>query len=400
MNKFIIVLIFISAASFFNPLDLVSPQISKFIYYASIIWGLFIIRRKPKSQTIWYPKRAFCMIIVGFIGALLMASSFQNQSFSVSLIAILPYFFAYLSFFVFMKLNIDETVVKKIILSFLICSIIIYIVNYITFPIMFFGDKDAADIDDSRGIIRIGVQYLDLFILAIFYSINQWLLYKKKKWLMIMVLCFIMIVLSVTRQIITITTVLGTLFFLKKSNFYQKVVFIILVTFFTVYILPEIPIYKALIETTENQIDNNENKREDVRIRAARFYLDEYQTNDFTRIFGNGIPSIGNSRWGNNFEMITRSEGFYSSDIGWIGFYWHFGLITVVGVLILLVRAVIIKKDPDHEYLTYYFLAIILLSVMSAPILIYRQVLDIMLVLYMTFAFGRKNLPNRLKTIC
>ena len=205
-----------------------------------------------------------------------------------------------------------------------------------------------------------------------------------------MILCLIMIILSVTRQIIAITLILGTLFFLKKSNIYQKIIFVITISLFTIYILPQIPIYKALVETTQNQIDNNKNKKEDVRIRAARFYLDEYQTNDITRIFGNGIPSIGNSKWGDDFENTTRNEGYYSSDIGWIGFYWHFGIITVLGVFILLFKAATIKKSPDHEYLTYYCWAIILLSIMSAPILIYRQVIDIMFVLYLTFAFGRK----------
>lgn len=394
MNKFIVIIIFLSATSFFNPLGIISPQLSKFIYYVCIILGLLFLKHKAKVKNFKYPNRAFYMIIIGFIGALLMAFSLQEQSFIVSLVAILPYFFAYLSFFVFKNSGINETEAKKIILGFLICSVVIYIVNYVTFPFMIFGTKDATEIDDSRGVIRIGVQYLDLFVLATFYAINQWLLSKKKKWLIIMLVCIIMIVLSVTRQIIAITFILGALFFLKKSKIYQKIIFITIISLFTLYILPEIPIYKALVETTQNQIDNNENKKEDVRIRAARFYFDEYQTNDITRIFGNGIPSIGNSKWGDDFEMTTRSEGYYSSDIGWIGFYWHFGLITVIGVFILLVKGATIKKSPDHEYLTYYCWAIILLSIMSAPILVYKQIIDIMFVLYLTFAFGRKDIKS------
>lgn len=390
MNKFITILIFLSASSFFNPLGIISPQLSKFIYYVCIILGLFFLKNKAKVNNFKYPNRAFYLIVIGFIGALLMAFSLQEQSFIVSLVAILPYFLAYLSFFVFKNSGINEAEAKKVILGFLICSVIIYIVNYITFPFMIFGAKEATEIDDSRGVIRIGIQYLDLFILATFYAINQWLLSKNNKWIIIMTLCLIMIILSVTRQIIAITLILGTLFFLKKSNIYQKIIFVITISLFTIYILPQIPIYKALVETTQNQIDNNKNKKEDVRIRAARFYLDEYQTNDITRIFGNGIPSIGNSKWGDDFENTTRNEGYYSSDIGWIGFYWHFGIITVLGVFILLFKAATIKKSPDHEYLTYYCWAIILLSIMSAPILIYRQVIDIMFVIYLTFAFGRK----------
>ena len=394
MNKFVTILIFLSASSFFNPLGIISPQLSKFIYYVCIILGLFFLKNKAKVNNFKYPNRAFYMIVIGFIGALLMAFSLQDQSFIVSLVAILPYFLAYLSFFVFKSSGIDENSTKTIILGLLICSTIIYIVNYITFPYMIFGNNDSTEIDDSRGVIRIGIQYIDLFILATFYAINQWLLSKKKKWLIIMVICLIMIVLTVTRQVIAVTAILGALFFLKKSKFHQKFIFIILISIFTIYILPEIPIYKTLVETTQNQIDNNENKKEDVRIRAARFYFDEYQTNNITRIFGNGIPSLGNSEWGKEFQRTVYYEyggnGCFTSDVGWIGFYWHFGLIAVIGVFMLLLKAATIKKSPDHEYLTYYCWAIILLSIMSAPILIYRQVIDIMFVLYLTFAFGRK----------
>lgn len=400
MNKFIVILIFLSASSFFNPLGLISPQLSKFIYYACVLLGILFFKFKKRTINIYYPRKTFNMIIIGFIGALIMAYLFQNQSFTVSLIAILPYLFAYLSFFVFKNSGINEVEVKKIILGFLICSIVIYIVNYVTFPVMIFGNKDPTEIDDSRGVLRIEVQYIDLFILATFYTINQWLLSKKKKWLVIMSVCLIMIVLSVTRQVIAITFILGTLFFLRKSNIFQKMIFIIISSLFIIYLLPEIPIYKSLVETTQNQIDNNENNEEDARIRASRFYLNEYQTNNITRIFGNGIPSIGNSKWGDNFEKVTRSEGCYSSDIGWIGFYWHFGLITVLGVFMCLFKAATIKKRPDYEYLTYYCWAIILLSIMSAPILIYSQVIDIMFVLYLTFAFGKENIRStRYKTL-
>ena len=97
MNKIITILIFLSASSFFNPLGIISPQLSKFIYYVCIILGLFFLKNKAKVNNFKYPNRAFYMIVIGFIGALLMAFSLQEQSFIVSLVAILPYFLAYLS---------------------------------------------------------------------------------------------------------------------------------------------------------------------------------------------------------------------------------------------------------------------------------------------------------------
>lgn len=331
------------------------------------------------------------MIVVGIVGAVVMATMFQEQSFGVSLVAALPYLLGYLSFLVFMKSGIDEATTIKIIFGMLCCSLFVYAVNYITFPAMVFGNSDADNIDSSRGVIRIGVKYIDLFMLSTFYGINQWLLCKKKKWLVVVGVSALMIVLSVTRQVIGITVIMGTLFLLKRLPLYKKAIFVVLAVVFMYTVLPEIPIYKALVETTEAQMERNGTK-EDVRLRSSRFYFDEYQTNAMTRVFGNGIPSIGNSRWGNNFEAETRAIGCYSSDIGWIGFYWHFGLIAVLGVFLLLLKGAMLKKTADREYLTYYCYSMMLLSVMSAPILIYHQIIDIMLVLYLVFGFQNKRI--------
>lgn len=388
---FLVILIILAAANFYNPFGLISPQASKFVFYFSSLslWIISCSKTNTLRSIKRFPKISYYLILVGIIGALFMAIAFQEQSFSVSLIAILPYFFAYLSLFLFIKSGIGTDVIKKIIFGLLCCSIIIYIINYTTFPLMPFGNMDADDVDSSRGIIRIGILYLDLFVLGMFYSINQWLLVKKRKWLLAVAVCGLMIVLSVTRQLIVITAVLGILFFMKKASVYQKIIFVAIILVFTVYILPEIPIYKALVETTQNQMNRTDN-REDPRIRAARFFLEEYQTNEMTRIFGNGKPSIGNSPWGNEYGFLTHGEGCYPSDVGWIGFYWHFGLLGTIGVFLLLFHTARLRKSRENEYLTYYFYAIILLSILSAPILVYRQIVDVMLVLSLTYKLNNK----------
>lgn len=388
-----------AAANFYNPFGLIPKQVPKLVFYLVILLLLFTGNRKISLRSIkGFPRKSYLLILFGMIGALIMAATFQEQSFAVSAMAILPYFFGYLSFLSLVRSGVETDVIKKIILGMLCCSVIIYIVNYVSFPLMPFGDKDADSIDASRGVIRIGVLYTELFILAVFYSINQWLISKKKKWLVAIAACGLMILLSVTRQVIAITVLFGALFIMKRARVYQKILFVAFALVFAIYVLPEIPIYKALVETTQNQMNREDNK-EDPRIRASRFYLYEYQTNDLTRILGNGIPSIGNSRWGDKFETITRSEGCYSSDLGWIGFYWHFGAIASIGVLFVLFNAARLRKEPENEYLTYFFYAIILLSVLSAPILIYKQVISIMLVLYLTYKPDNKRHTAYITTV-
>lgn len=90
---FLLVLMIVSAAGFYNPLGIVNAQLSKSIYYLStvllIIFGNNSVKLRQISK---FPYISYRMVLLGMIGAALMASFFQEQSLSVSIVAILPYF--------------------------------------------------------------------------------------------------------------------------------------------------------------------------------------------------------------------------------------------------------------------------------------------------------------------
>lgn len=382
---FLLVLMIVSAAGFYNPLGIVNAQLSKSIYYLStvllIIFGNNSVKLRQISK---FPYISYRMVLLGMIGAALMASFFQEQSLSVSIVAILPYFFGYLSLLSLFRSGINEKDILKIIYSLVIISFVIYWINFITFPNMIFGTMDASEVDDSRGMVRLGVLYIELYVFLLYYSIEQWIISRQQKWLAIIAICILMIVLSLARQVIVISAIMGCLYAVKKFVWFKKILFIGIVAFVVLYVVPEIPIYKAMVEVSEQQKEMNKT-RDDPRIRCFNFYTDSYQTNEFTKIFGNGVPSIGNSQWGIQFEKITRSEGVYSSDLGWIGFYYHFGLIAAIGVFFLLLKSALYSLRNGNLYISYFLITIMLFCLLSAPILIYRQVINIMLIIYLSY---------------
>ena len=109
-----------------------------------------------------------------------------------------------------------------------------------------------------------------------------------------------------------------------KKIFLKIVIGVVLACIFCVYvILPQIPIVKAMMEVSEQQVQNNADD-EDIRIKAWRFYTVEFQDNIYCQIFGNGIPSYGNSRWGNYVDKTTGfpkdgGNGCFTVDVGWAG---------------------------------------------------------------------------------
>ena len=389
-NIIFIIIMIAASASFYNPLGIVNPQLAKFVFYAvSLILILWGNRNNTMCYIKHFPIKSYKMILYGMLGACVMAYFFQEQNFTTSLVAILPYFFGYLSLYVFVKSGLTESQVIKIVFGLLIVSLLIYVVNTITYPRMFFGSSDGDGVDDSRGMLRLGVGYIELYMFMLLYSINKWLCTKKYKWIAVAVICLVMIVFSLTRQVIALSIIFATAYLLRKLVWYKKVFFLALTICFAIFVVPEIPIYKAMVEVSVKQKEDSA-ERDDPRVRCFKFYTDTYQTNTLTRIFGNGIPSIGNSKWGNKFEIETRNRGTYSSDLGWIGFYWHFGLFSALGMFLLLLKTAILKKNETNTYLSYYSCMIIFLAVLSAPILIYKQVISIMLIVYYTYITQNK----------
>ena len=379
--------------SFFNPLGLIPSIISKFIYYVLCLIGLFYSLRRGKNlKHIVYPRSLYRMIILGIIMSIFMASFFQDQSFLTSLIATLPYLFGYITFYILMKLNIPTIKIEKAIWTFCYISMGIYIINVISFPNIIFGtEKEAYDM--SRGVVRLGIMLIELIVLFFFYSINQWILFKKKVYILLIFLTALFIVLSVTRQYILLSFGLGFILILQKASLAKKIAVIVFCFFIYKFVLPQLPMYNAMVELTEAQAEKNEYDKEDIRIQAWQFYTYEYQTNSMTAILGNGVPSLGNSQWGNEFREAVYPDyggnGCFTSDVGWAGFYWNYGLFTTLGLFFLLLKAAFKKKEKKEQYLSYWCIFIIITSVASGPIIIYYQIISIMTVLYLIY--GKEN---------
>lgn len=385
----IFVLILLSSLSFYNPMGIISQSVSKLIFYIIFLYALYIAFKSGISlKNVKYPKASYLLILSGFLTALLDAQLFHNQNIVISFIAILPYLFAYLVFYILLKFDIPKHSIIKIIFIFCYISMGVYLINYFTLPNKFFGGA-IEDIDTSRGLARIGVFNIELIVFLLFYSITQWSLTKKRNYLYLIILSVVYIFLSLTRQIIFLSLVLGLILYLKKQSIFQKILIVFISIIIYNWVLPKIPIYNNLVELSESQAEENNNGDENIRITAWKFYTNEYQKNELTRIFGNGVPSIGNSEWGDEFQKTVYFEyggnGCFTSDVGWAGFYWNYGLFATIGLICLLLKAIFCKKQKNEEYLTYWCIFIFITSITSGPIIISKQIVSVMTVLYLIF---------------
>lgn len=396
MEKFkyiLLILIYLAAQNFFNPLGLVPLQLSKALFYVFCIVGLFITRKNYIVHHLHYPIMAYKCVIAGIVISIFSVWMIYDQPLMISVMTTLPYLFGYLYFYIMLSFNIDKQKLIKLIEFLVVCSFLMYVVNILTVPNVIFGAQ-AEEYDDSRGVIRLTVPMIELVVMYLFYSINQWVETAKRRWILFIIIAGFLVIMSVIRQIILLSFIFSFLLIMQRVKWWKKIVALMCISFFVSCILPEIPIYKKMMEVSEQQISSNKYEEEDIRVRAWRFYTIEYQKNFFTQIFGNGLPSKGNSKRGDEMEKKTSyaygGNGCFLEDVGWAGFYWLFGIFATIGLAVLLIKAARAAFITHRFYLFYWFLFIILSSIASAPILYNYKVVSLCFGLYLVFGYGKK----------
>lgn len=392
MRKTLFVLTFFSTVGFLNPMQMFSEQALKLMFYLCIaLSAVEVILNGRRINDISYPRKCYWLMLAIIAMSTVPASMFHDQSIKVSFMAMLSYLLSYMYFWILMKGGLSERFIMKWIMVGCVIAIPIYFINVLSFPNVIFGQELQGE-DLSRGILRVPVMFLEFFVLVFFYSINRILLGKGKrnKWMVVIAVCVMMIFLSVVRQIILYSVVLGVLFMLKHVSWFKKIMSAALIALSIVYLLPMIPAYNTMLELSQSQIEENADK-ENVRIGAWRYYTFENQTNSITPFLGNGVPSFGNSIWGSLFAEEVEDNNYLFADVSWAGFIYLFGWIGFGALLFIVLCAIFKRKPPHQEYLTYWFVFILLSGIGSGVFVYYFSITYIMIGLYLVFGTDEKD---------
>ena len=384
-------LTYLAAIGFYNPMGVLPGSMIKMLFCAfsllAVVWGAFYGR---KLRGIYYPRAFYWAIVLSMSFSVFMASAFHDQPLKTSIIVTMPFVFSYMLFWTMMMLDVPKEQVIRFCLFLSLIAIPLYFANAATFPNFMFGGMTEKGEDLSRGILRVPVFSLNIIAMMVFYAINQVILKKKPlMWTILGCLFAFMIFMSVWRQYIVIVYALSVIFIFLNSSMLKR---LILILFLGVIAgaVTQIPAVKAMIELSEDQSDAND-RDEDIRIYDYKYFGNESQTNDVTRVFGNGAPSLGNSRWGIMMENEWDELGTFPPDTGWAGYYWYYGAIAVLSVFILFLISAIRKKRPDQQYLTYTFIMYLLIEIASGAILRYDETVCIAIALYLLYGAGNSN---------
>lgn len=379
---FIIFLVILISVNFFNPFGIIQFTLSKILFTGICLFGLLTCKFKKVHLCDKSLTGSYMLLIVSMLLSYFICSVYNGQSFWVTLKACFHFILAYAFFYVLMLYQVSNERIIHIVKVVCVLSMIVCVINYITFPLIIFG-TESDEYDTSRGLVRLGVPCIELIVLLFLYFINQYQESNKRKYLYGTGVCFVFIVLSLTRQVILYSAILGALLYFKSVPLWRKILFALLCFIFVQYVLPNLGLFQSMQELTDEQISKNNSGYENIRLIAWRLFTDELQTNDITRILGNGYPVVDASLWSRNILTTYKMMQCYPTDVGWAAFYFYYGIIATISLVFILLKGVFLSKTKYGHYLTCWFLFVILSDFTSGMILYPNQIISITIALYL-----------------
>ena len=380
MNKFqtyFLIILIICAINFFD-LQIIKGSFIRYIQFSYLI--IAIIMAIPYIFT---KDKGFVMpiqLIVGSVFLSIFIATFsRGQSLIDSAIGSTP-LLIWSMFFYFKHIDYSVLKLEKIIIGYGIIYLILYFFQFTHPANNYFIDLEI--LDDSRGILRIVFPGRGLFYLTTFIAINKLTESSSNKWFWIFltIMGIIVTVMQVTRQFMFGALLMYIIHFSKNIGFSKKVLVGTIFAGLLVYVLQSDNSIITGLKDTQEQTQNSGSDY--VRIKAAAFFLTDYSALPFHHIFGNGVPYGANSPYLKFYGFYIENYGYWLSDVGLVAVYAMFGVVAVLGYILIWIKSFEYKVPKQFSYLKYYLWFLLVTCLTSDTIYSPNDLIATVIVIY------------------
>jgi hypothetical protein len=293
------------------------------------------------------------IFILALIISPLSALIFHEQSIPITLYGQSGIYFIFLYFLLHQIRPDPEQLMKMFItLGYLYCGV--YVVQYIVYPIQLV----SSTILEDRGTIRIFLPGSEYLFSGYFILLGRYFMYKKAKYLLYIIPYLIILLLMGTRQMIASLLFASLISVLLSRTIKSKALT------YMVLALCMIPLYfvfkDIFLKMFEVSFEQSEaGLQENVRYKAAVFFLSNYNPNKIWILIGNGIPETL-SKYGRDLAYISEYAGYYLDDIGLLGDLFRFGIFFIVAKIVIYIRLASKKTQEKFTFIRYNNITILL----------------------------------------
>jgi hypothetical protein len=339
--------------------------ILKALYFVAIpLMTLYIANTLfQKKQSVLFNKMRTITLLI-FI-SIITAFLFNGQSISLGYRATAPI----LGILFYFYLNKANFTIKEI-ECFIWINVCVYLFLWLyalsQAPIPIFTVDQDRQLNDDRGIFRIAIMNRACIMMALFYSVNRWIVIKKKIFLVLSILMFVLIVFMTVRQYIVISVFVVTFYLFKKIRYIwlYAIMGLLLLNFVSISI-PKDSILGRLIELSERQAIDNKYGETNVRILEYEYYFLDFPQNVVTSLLGNGVPH-SDSSYGLKESKLNDVKKYFRSDVGYANLYLLIGIIGVLVVFQLMYYSIKYKVNNEMVYAKMFMFYIALANIASA----------------------------------
>ncbi|MFO8234696.1 MAG: hypothetical protein R6U04_04725 [Bacteroidales bacterium] len=355
-----IVLLVIASSVFFFRLIFLDIDFIYIIQFATIILLCLLLIFQVIYWNIPIGKHHFTtpllLIFTGVFLSMLTANIEHNQGFMTSLWA-QRFMYFYLFYFVLHILQLPAANLEKLLFFTGVAYALAFILQYIAYPKLLFAVRHGVE----RGTIRIFIPGLFIMNIAYFIAFTRILFNNSFKYIPYILLFYCVYILSGTRSVIAGPTVVTIVILIFSNKIKSKALIILLVMAVvgvTFYMFQDIIL--NLVSISREQTAHS---AEDIRVRAARFFLNDFFPSKVAYITGNGEGHLS-SAFGREVHSYKVHYGYYQSDIGIIGEYTKYGAMFLIGATILTYKGIMTNIGTNFNYIRYFFILLLI----SAPL--------------------------------
>ena len=360
VRQFIIFFIFFVATRFYFLSFMPHPVMLALLFvipvFLILAWAYWVIYYKGKD----FP-RNFNMEVSFFILATLLAmvgaQIGHGQNFLLSAWSQAYMFFYFLYFFFHLtKLRPEE--LERIMMILGVVYLTIYFAQYVLYPKLI----TYARVSVERGTVRIFIPGGAYAKFVFFYFFHLLLRTNKLKYSIFCIAYLLIPILQGTRSAIATMMFISLIYILFNKYVKSRLATITLAGLAGVMFLFIFQdIFMNLLEVSNTQAAQEE---DDIRVRAATFFLTELFTNDLNYILGNGIGHM-RSAYGLKMMYYKATHGFYQSDVGIIGAYSIFGVFYILGIFFTIRKIFITQVQARYNYIKFWGLLMIIEAFMN-----------------------------------
>jgi len=381
-GKLLITLLLVSvllSAAFFFRVRVLNKNIIYVLQFGIIIVMIVLLlfqqvywRLKVRIHYFVFP--VLCLLFGVFL-SMYTAFSEHAQPFGVSIWAN-RYLYYFLFYFLLHLLFVSPKELERLIFIIGVIYALAFLVQYLLYPTMLFDVRMGIE----RGTIRIFIPGLAFLNLAYFIALQRVLYKNSLMYLGFMVLFLIVYLLTGTRSIIAgpaVVTLVALIISKRVKSRWGMFVLVLLATIVAFSLFQDIVI--NLIQVSEAQsMETGEN----IRVKAARFFLVDFFPNKWAYIAGNSEAHQA-SAYGMEIFTYKMRNGFYQSDIGFLGEFSKYGLFLLVSAISMFWIGFRCPVTDEYRYTRYFWLLTLLTLPLGSSFTTPDFIVSICVVMYL-----------------